>query len=148
MSGEARGAISGRMIGRIALLLIVLPAAVLTGCVERRLTITSDPAGALVYFADEEIGRTPLTVDFTWYGDREVILRMEGYQTLQTNWAISPPAYDIPPWDLISQAMVPWTYHYRVERHYALDPLELPDDETLKRRAEELRARSLELVKD
>jgi len=113
----------------------VLVGAGLAGCVERRLTITSEPAGALVYFADEEIGRTPLTVDFTWYGDREVILRMAGYRTLQTHTVIGPPWYDIPPWDLISQAFVPWTYHYRVDRHYELEPLTVPPADELIDRA-------------
>jgi len=118
------------------------------GCVERELTITSEPAGALVYFADEEIGRTPMTVPFTWYGDYEVILRLEGHQTLATHTNITPPIYDIWPWDLVSQAMVPWTYHYRVERHYELAPLVLPPDDALRRHADQLRTRAFQPVDD
>jgi len=128
------------MTGRIALLLALIILAGLAGCVERRLTITSDPPGALVWFADEEIGRTPLTADFTWYGDREVILRMPGYQTLQTHWAIQPPAYDIPPWDLISQAFVPWTYRYEVNRHFEMEPQLLAPPDQLVERATQFQA--------
>lgn len=117
-----------------------------TGCVERQLSITSEPSGALVYLSDVEVGRTPLTVDFEWYGDYEVILRSDGYQTLQTNTKIDPPWYDIPPWDLVSQAFVPWTYYYRVNRHFTLEPLKLPDDQTLIDNALDLQQRNLEPV--
>ena len=51
---------------------IVLIAAVLAaggGCVEREMTLTTDPPGALVYVSDKEIGRTPVTQPFLWYGD-------------------------------------------------------------------------------
>jgi hypothetical protein len=113
----------------------------LPGCVERQLNVTSDPSGALVFLADEEIGRTPLTVDFTWYGDYEVVLRQDGYETLTTHTQINPPIYDIPPWDLISQAFVPWTYRYHVQRHFTMVPQSQPSDETLIQRAEELRDR-------
>ena len=34
----------------------------LTGCVQRTITVNSDPQGALVYLNDIEIGRTPVTV--------------------------------------------------------------------------------------
>ena len=36
-----------------------------------------DPAGALVILNDVEVGRTPVTVPFTWYGDYDVRLRLE-----------------------------------------------------------------------
>ncbi len=42
------------------------------GCVERTVTITSEPDNALVYLNDEEIGRTPVTVSFTFYGVYDV----------------------------------------------------------------------------
>ncbi|MGZ3388170.1 MAG: PEGA domain-containing protein, partial [Isosphaeraceae bacterium] len=46
------------------------------GCVEQTMTIQSDPPGALVYMNDQELGRTPLTKDFTWYGDYDVQVRL------------------------------------------------------------------------
>jgi len=115
------------------LVLMLLPA--MGGCVERRVTITTEPAGALVYFADEEIGRTPLTVPFTWYGDRELIIRLEGYQTLRRHMVLRAPWYDIPPWDLVSQAFVPWTYRHHDRRHYDLEPLAVPPEAVLIERA-------------
>lgn len=129
------------MNGRLAILAGALAALALgSGCVERKVTITSEPEGALVYFADDEIGRTPVTIPFVFYGDREVILRMQGYQTLKSHADLKPPIYDVPPWDLLSQAAVPWTYHYHVHKHYVMNPQELPEEQDLIRNADQLKS--------
>ncbi len=49
----------------------------LGGCVERLITVKSKPAGAIVYLNDEEIGRTPATVPFRFYGVYDVRLEAE-----------------------------------------------------------------------
>src|SRR5688500_18580755 len=54
------------------------------GCVVREMVIDSEPRGALVYLNDQEIGRTPLTKEFTWYGTYDAVVRLEGYETLKT----------------------------------------------------------------
>ena len=64
-----------RAIGTGALL--GLCAGVPPGCVERKITIGSEPAGALVLLNDVEVGRTPVTVPFKWYGDYDVRIRLE-----------------------------------------------------------------------
>ncbi|MCP4263659.1 MAG: PEGA domain-containing protein, partial [Planctomycetes bacterium] len=56
--------------GSLALLVISLSVSLLlSGCVERKLTINTEPQGALVILNDEEIGTSPVTVSFEWYGD-------------------------------------------------------------------------------
>lgn len=50
---------------------------VLGGCVERKIVIGSDPSGALVTLNGVEVGRTPVTVPFIWYGDYDIVLRHE-----------------------------------------------------------------------
>lgn len=75
------------------------------GCVERRLMITSEPAGALVYLNDQEVGRTPLDVPFTWYGTYDVRLEREGYQTLQTEQIAARPWWETPGPDLFAEAL-------------------------------------------
>lgn len=62
----------------ILILCIVLFAPALTGCVERLITVRSQPPGALVHLNDEEIGRTPVTVPFKFYGTYDVRLEHEG----------------------------------------------------------------------
>jgi hypothetical protein len=67
--------------------------------------ITSEPAGALVYLNDQEVGRTPLEVPFTWYGTYDVRLEREGYQTLQTEQVAEQPWWERPGPDLVAEAM-------------------------------------------
>ena len=52
------------------------------GCVQRRMTIRSSPPGAMVYVDNQEIGTTPVSTGFTYYGTREFRLVKDGYETL------------------------------------------------------------------
>lgn len=88
-----------------ALILIVCLCVLSLGCVERRLLITSEPAGALVYLNDQEVGRTPLEVPFTWYGTYDVRLEREGYKTLNTQQTAEQPWWEKPGPDLVAEAM-------------------------------------------
>ena len=128
---------------KFALLLLLLCAAALSGCLEQKLTITSEPEGALVLLSDKEVGRTPLTIDFTWYGDYDVIVRYpeKGYETITTHATIYPKWYGYPPLDLFTD-MMPWTVSDKRYLHYKLNKLNLPDDETLIKRAEQLGERN------
>jgi len=104
----------------------VLGTLLLSGCVKRTLLIESDPPGALVYLNDEEVGRTPVTVPFTWYGTYDVRLEMAGYRTLHTEQELAQPWWEHPGPDLFAE-MVP---DKRVERQwsFALAPA-TPADE-------------------
>lgn len=75
------------------------------GCVERRLMVTSEPSGALVFLNEEEKGRTPLEVPFTWYGTYEVRLEREGYRTLHTQRVAERPWWETPGPDLVAEAL-------------------------------------------
>ena len=110
-----------------AITMTVVLATCLAGCVEREMTITSEPDGALVYVSDKEMGRTPVTFSFLWYGDYEIVLRREGHKTLVTGANVSPPVYGLPPLDLFSE-IAPWTYHDRRYLHYKLKKLTTPGD--------------------
>ena len=83
----------------------LLAIAFISGCVERRLTVTSEPEGALAYLNNQEIGRTPVTRDFTWYGNFDVQLRKEGYQTRKTNKHVTAPWWQWPPFDLFAEVL-------------------------------------------
>ena len=63
---------------KIALILLFTAILFLSGCVERKLTILTEPEGALVALNDEEIGRSPVTVSFQWYGDYNVRISEAG----------------------------------------------------------------------
>ncbi|MEM9415389.1 MAG: PEGA domain-containing protein [Planctomycetota bacterium] len=95
-----------------ALTALALLATLLTGCVKRTLLIESEPPGALVYLNDEPEGRTPMTVQFKWYGTYDVRLEKEGYQTLHTQQTLAQPWWEHPGPDLFAE-MIP---DKRVER--------------------------------
>ncbi len=93
------------------------------GCVERTMTIKTDPPGALVYLNDQELGRTPLKRDFTWYGDYDVEIRKEGYQPLHTHKWVTAPWYQWVPFDLAAEIQ-PGTVKDHHELFFKLEPQE------------------------
>lgn len=110
-----------------------------TGCVKRKLTIRSQPAGALVYVDQQEVGQTPLSVPFTYYGTREIILEKDGYQTVKEKHRIRLPWYQIPPLDFITENLISKEIHDERVLDFQLQP-QVPTDETqLQQRAEQLR---------
>jgi hypothetical protein len=94
------------------MILLLLPP-LLGGCVQQRLNITSTPPGALVYLNGAEVGRTPMTRNFTWYGDYDVELRKEGYQTLKTHAQLIAPWWNWVPLDLFAN-LLPLTDHQHI----------------------------------
>jgi hypothetical protein len=108
--------------------LVVLLALLTTGCVQRQLTVTSDPPGALVSLNDRDMGRTPFTRDFLWYGNYDVVVRKDGYQTLKTSAEITAPFWQFVPFDLITD-FTPLrdeeTMHFSLKPEPLVDPAQL-----------------------
>jgi hypothetical protein len=120
---------------RFMILVIVtaflLPA---SGCVRRRLTVRSNPPGALVYVDNQQIGTTPCSVDFIYYGTREIRLVKPGYETLTVNQPIPTPWYQIPPLDFVSENLVPTRIRDNRTVSFNLSPqLVVPTTELLER---------------
>ncbi|MHC4645443.1 MAG: PEGA domain-containing protein [Planctomycetota bacterium] len=87
---------------RCLLTLCLCCSALLSGCVERTLTINTQPQGAQVILNDEEIGVSPVTVAFEWYGHYNVTIRKDGFQTLKTHRNLKAPWYDAFPFDFFA----------------------------------------------
>lgn len=114
------------------------------GCVERVIRISSDPPGARVFLNDEEIGVTPAKTSFLWYGDYDVILRKDGYETLKTHQRIDPPWYEFPPIDLVAECLIATTIRdEHVFPTYTLTPAVAPPVEDVVGRAMEAREAAL-----
>ena len=113
-----------------------------TGCVQRRLTIRSNPPGARVYVGDEEIGTTPVSTDFVYYGTRKIRLVMPGYETLVVNQPIPAPWYQIPPLDFVSETLVPGEIRDERVVNFQLVPMQQVPMDQLLARGEQLRAAS------
>jgi len=121
----------------MALLLVV----VLFGCAERKMTVTSDPPGALVFVDGVEKGITPVTFPFNFYGGRRFVLKRDGYQTLEEIRTIQPPLHMRFPLDTITDLTpIPGRDHKHL--HFELKKLEDVDKEALLKRAEAFRERT------
>ena len=110
----------------------------LGGCVERRLTINTEPQGALVLLNDEEIGESPVTVSFQWYGDYWVRISKEGYETLNTHRDLKGPWYDGFPFDFFAQIVNPNRIVDSYEWTFELSPKQQISREELIRNAREM----------
>jgi hypothetical protein len=103
----------------------------LSGCVERELTINTKPEGALVALNDEEIGNSPVTVPFNWYGDYRVRISKSGFETLDTHRMLKGPWYDNFPFDFFAQIIYPkrivdsyeWTFELSPRRQISREEL-------------------------
>jgi hypothetical protein len=115
-----------------ALFVVALISAVTAGgCVERKLTINTRPQGALVALNDEEIGVSPVTVSFNWYGDYNVRISKDGFETLNTHRELKGPWYDKFPYDFFAQLLNPkriednyqWTFELEEKRQISREKL-------------------------
>ena len=110
----------------------------LTGCVERTITITSDPQGALVHLNDEEIGRTPVTVPFTFYGTYDVRLEHDDCLPLWTKKKAEAPWWEFPGPDLVAEAVPEGKSQLRW--HFTMQLRPPPNEESLIERAKQMKA--------
>jgi hypothetical protein len=130
----------GGLFGVLIVLAFVLPA---HGAVRRRLNVNSNPPGALVYVDNQQIGTTPCSVDFIYYGTREIRLIKPGFETLTVNQPIPTPWYEIPGLDFVSENLVPTKIRDNRTVTYNLAPqLIIPTPELLDR-ANQLRQDTL-----
>jgi len=115
------------------------------GCVHRRMTIESNPAGALVLVDGKEIGYTPVSMDFTYYGTREVTLIKDGFETQTFPAKLRTPWYQHIPLDFFSDNLSPVPITNRQRFQYQLTPRNLSrdTDETLLNRGNAFRSEAL-----
>ena len=128
-----------------ALLLAVLlfPA---SACVERKLTIVTVPSLADVYVDGAHVGRSPLTLPFTYYGTSEIVVRKDGYVTQQRMETRQPPYFQRFPTDFYYETLTSDLYVDHRTYSYELEPqpetaAEMPAVEAAMQRAGALRVR-------
>ena len=109
-----------------------------SGCVERKLTINTEPQGALVVLNDEEIGESPVTTNFNWYGDYCIRISKDGYETLNTHQKLKAPWYDHFPIDFFTQVVYPGRIIDSYEWQFELSPSQEINVEELIKQAREM----------
>ena len=113
--------------------------AVASGCVQRRLTIRSNPPGAVVYVDNYEIGTTPVATDYVYYGTRKIRLVKDGYETLTVMQPLPAPWFQFPGIDFFSENVNPREIRDERTLDFQLQPQVIVPTEQLLGRAENLR---------
>jgi len=118
---------------------VVLLSAGAAGCVQRRMTIRSNPPGALVYVDDYQLGQAPVSTDFIYYGTRKIRLVKDGYETLTVRQPFPLPWYQVFPLDFVTENL--WPFEIRDERvvDLAMVPAAATPAEEVAARAEQAR---------
>jgi hypothetical protein len=101
------------------------------GCVQRRLLIRTNPPGALVYIDDYEIGTTPVSTDYLYYGTRKIRIVKDGFETLTVEQPVKAPWYEIFPLEFVSENVIPWEIRDERALDYTLVPQVIVPQEQL-----------------
>ena len=128
--------------GVTVVLLVVLLS---PGCVQRTMTIKSEPPHALVYLEGQETGQTPCTVEFVHYGVREITLYKQGYASKKVFEEIRPPWYQIVPIDFFFEVLWPFTIKDQRVLAYNLEPVKEVNQKELLERADEMGRRAVRI---
>ncbi|MCJ7729865.1 MAG: PEGA domain-containing protein [Sedimentisphaerales bacterium] len=142
MSENKSRTLDVRLSSVVALFILLAGLLPVAGCVERKLTISTNPSGALVVLNDEEIGVSPATVSFNWYGDYNVTIRKQGYVTLQTHRKLQPPLHDCFPFDFFAEILSPGRIVDAYQWSFDLAPQKEMDRQDLIQAAEQLKQKT------
>ncbi len=120
-------------------LLLTFVTSLASGCVRRRMTVRSNPPGATVYLDGKEIGRTPFSTNFDFYGKREFRVVKQGYETKTTILPVRAPWYQWIGFDFVSEVLLPGKLTDRHYYEFDLQPEQVIPKYELVGRAEDLR---------
>ena len=133
------------------ILILVTAVFAFSGCVTRSITVKTNPSNALVYIDDELIGESPVSMPFTFYGTRKVMIERkdeDGVLTHERTIAfekIKAPVYEIFPLDFFSELVGPFKIKDDQVLSYnlvELDPLSIKERQAkMLKSAEELMQR-------
>ena len=107
----------------------------------------TDPPGALAIVNGEEIGQTPVSRSFWYYGDREITFLLDGYETKTMIQPIKAPWWDNLFTEFFTENIVPFNMRDEREFKWVLTPATTPRANDLHDRAESLRSQSQVLPK-
>ncbi len=105
----------------VSCLLSLVSCLFLTSCIRRNLTIRSEPPGARLIVNDKDLGTTPLSYDFEWYGSYRISLTKDGYERLDDQVRLRAPMYFWIPVDLVVE-LLPFKIRDTKALSYTLTP--------------------------
>lgn len=133
------------MLHRTLCVLVAVAVAGLTGCVERRFRVETNPPGAFITVNNKPVGPSPVDVEFLYYGHYDILIQKEGFQTERVRQHIKAPWYAYPPIDLVAENFVPVEIQDYRTFVYELKPAIQPNLDLLKAEGEQYRQRAAAL---
>lgn len=130
---------------RLTFLVLLSAAPLMSGCVERRFTVVSDPPGAMVLADRQEIGAAPVTLPSrasTYYGTREFMLVKDGFEPLLVRQPVPAPWWGYFPFDFFAENVWPGNIVDERTFTYQLQPLKVVPPETVLQSANGARSRA------
>ena len=124
----------------LALIAVIFVSA---GCVTRTITVRTNPSNASVYLDGKLVGESPVTIPFTYYGTRKIMIERRDDEEKLTHERttsfekIKAPVYEIFPLDFVSELV--WPRELKDEHVFTYDLVELEPLTT-----KELQKRALE----
>jgi hypothetical protein len=109
------------------------------GCVRRRMTVRTNVPGARVSVDNRDMGVTPVSFPFTYYGGRNFVVSKAGYETVRAQREFHIPWYEFPGIDFLAENV--WPGEIRDERvvDFQLIPAAPTDSRRLIGRGDDLR---------
>ena len=110
----------------LALIAVIFVSA---GCVTRTITVKTNPSNASVYIDDKLVGESPVTIPFTYYGTRKIMIERRDDEEKLTHERttsfekIKAPVYEIFPLDFVSELV--WPRELKDEHILTYDLVEL-----------------------
>ncbi len=136
-------------------IIVLFVASIGFGCVTRSINIKTTPSNASVYIDDKYVGESPVSVPFTFYGSRKILIEKlndDGKLLLKRKIIyedIKAPFYEMFPIDFFSEMVLPLKLEDNHHFDYELEPLvEVSIEERKKQlllNSEELRKKTLEI---
>jgi len=105
--------------------------------------VNSNPPGALVRVDGRDIGYTPASVDFTWYGTREIQLLKDGYETQTQHVQIKAPWYQWFPLDFVSDNLLGKHISDRRQVSFQMQPRQMNMSTDVVNRGRSMRSEAL-----
>ena len=135
-----------RNLRRRLIALAALAACCLTGCVERRFVITTDPPGAIVI--DEKgmpMGAAPVDRQWLYNGVYEFKLIKDGFETQVVRENVAPRWYEYIGLDFFAENVIPWTIRDVRRFHYQMQLIAIMPPEMVRQQGEALRQRGQQI---
>ena len=114
------------------------------GCVERTITIVTQPGEAQFTLDTDNVGLTTgpdndidpkCAVPFDFYGTRTFVISKSGYETLVIRKPILPPIYEMPVVSFFAENLIPLTLHDDHYYEFRLTPRQPVSETELMERA-------------